>query len=199
MHYLYQAGSIRQRLLVLLHGTGGDENSLLPLAKQLDPTASILAIRGQVSENGALRYFKRLAHGHYDLADLQQRGQALRQFILSFAQQHDFKTEQIILVGFSNGANIAINMLLADRSSLKKAILFAPMYPVDTRSLTESKADTMVFISTGTQDPIVTTTASQEVLDLFTSRQAQVTSFQVRGHEITLESLEAAKVWLEKQ
>lgn len=103
-----------------------------------------------------------------------------------------------VLIGFSNGANMAINLLLADQSSFQKVILFAPMYPVDTSKLTEDKSHLNLFISMGTEDPLVSMADSQQVLSLFESRRAKVTPFWVTGHEIRLDSLQAAKEWLEQ-
>lgn len=198
MEYIYHQGESNQPLFVLLHGTGGNEESLLSIAEVLNNKASILAVRGTVSEHGALRYFKRLVEGLYDVEDLNQRGQELADFIIAFTKEKTIDLTSVVLIGFSNGANIAINLLLADKSPFRKALLMAPMYPVDTCHLTESKDKTKVFISMGKNDPIVTQEESQAVVNLFTDRQAQVETYWVNSHEVTLESLMAAKIWLNK-
>lgn len=192
----YYKGKDKQPLLILLHGTGGDEESLLPIVPYLNPDANILALRGEVSENGALRFFKRLAEDQFDQDDLEMRGKQLSRELSQFMTDNDFSSEEAVLVGFSNGSNMAINLLLQDKSPFKQAILFAPMYPVDTSSLQEEKKETKVFISMGEKDPIVPLSQSQKVIHEFESRKAQVTSFWVRSHEVTLESLQAAHDWL---
>ncbi len=106
MKTIYQQGAADAPVLVLLHGTGGDEQSLLEVGKALDPQASLLGIRGNVLENGMPRYFKRLAEGVYDEADLALRGDELAEFIRQAAKEHHFSLAQVVLVGYSNGANI---------------------------------------------------------------------------------------------
>ena len=90
MHSIFKKGHPEAPVFVLLHGTGGDETSLLPIAQELNKQATVLSIRGDVSENGMNRYFKRLAEGHYDLEDLEKRGEALHKFIQQAANEHQF-------------------------------------------------------------------------------------------------------------
>ncbi|EHI70725.1 alpha/beta hydrolase [Streptococcus ictaluri] len=199
MKAIFKAGQADQPIFVLLHGTGGDEHSLLAIADFLNPDANVLSLRGDVDENGLLRFFKRHGEGHFDLDDLEKRGQALLAFLKEASTEHHLDLNRTVLVGFSNGANMAINLLLADGSPLTKGMLFAPMYPVPIDHLRESKADTSVFLSMGKRDPIATLEDSQTVIELFQKRLAQVQTFWVGSHEITRESLEAAKDWLKKQ
>ncbi|KPJ22973.1 alpha/beta hydrolase [Streptococcus phocae] len=198
MEHIFQQGQANGPTLILLHGTGGNEESLLSVAEFLNPTANLLSLRGSVNENGALRFFKRHAEGQFDVADLEKRGQELLAFLKEAAKTYHFDLAEAVLVGFSNGANIAINILLADNSPLKKGILFAPMYPVDTSHLTQEKPDTKVFLSMGTNDPIVPITDCHEVIDLFEQRNANVQQFWVNSHEIRLDNLQAAKHWLDQ-
>ncbi|GFE42796.1 UNVERIFIED_CONTAM: alpha/beta hydrolase [Streptococcus canis] len=198
MTHLVKTGHPDQPTFILLHGTGGNEESLLSLANFLNPTANFISLRGEVNENGALRFFKRHREGFFDEQDLNTRGQQLKDFLEEQAKAHQFDLSDTVLVGFSNGANMAINLLLADESPFQKAILFAPMYPVDTSKLTEDKSHLRLFISMGTEDPLVSPTDSQHVLSLFESRGAKVTPFWVTGHEIRLDNLQAAKEWLEQ-
>lgn len=181
MEFIYHQGQENQPLFVLLHGTGGNEESLLPIAEMLNHKAHVLAIRGTVSEQGALRYFKRLAESHFDIDDLNQRGKELADFIITYSKEKNIALSSVVLIGFSNGANIAINLLLADKSPFTKALLMAPMYPVDTSHLTEKKDHTKVFISMGKNDPIVTQEQSQDVVNLFTDRHAEVETFWVNS------------------
>src|SRR5699024_9322945 len=82
MEHLFREGKTNHPVFIMLHGTGGNETNLLPLGEILDPEAAVLAIRGDVVENGMLRYFKRKEEGVYDVEDLNQRGEALHQFIV---------------------------------------------------------------------------------------------------------------------
>ncbi|XJS10003.1 alpha/beta hydrolase [Aerococcaceae bacterium WGS1372] len=198
MIHIYKEGKKNHPVFVLLHGTGGNENNLLGVAEFLDPQASILAIRGNVSENGMLRFFKRKEEGVYDLEDLEQRGKELYQFIVDSSKEYVFNLEDVILVGFSNGSNIAINMLLLKDSQLNKATLFAPMYPVDLSNNHKDLEGSAIYISAGRRDPIVPVSDSEEVINIFLSRNATVTSYWVNSHELNLDTLTQAKVWLAK-
>ena len=108
------------RTLLLLHGTGGDENDLLPLGADLDPEAALLSPRGQVLENGSARFFRRLAEGVFDEEDLIRRAHELADFIAEAAQQYDFDPQKMIAVGYSNGANIASAMLLLRPGTIQR-------------------------------------------------------------------------------
>ncbi|GAB3057173.1 alpha/beta hydrolase [Salinicoccus sesuvii] len=197
MKHIYNETKKGAPVFVLLHGTGGTEHDLLPLAGMLNPEYNVLSIRGNVSENGMNRYFKRHGEGQYDLEDLEYRGGELHDFIIEAAEQHDFDLEDVVLVGFSNGANIAINLILRDSSQFKKAALFAPLYPM---TLQDSKdlSDAEVFLSLGKGDPIVPEGESLRVVSIFEDRGADVTTTWVNGHSLPQEAAEKAKAWLDK-
>lgn len=190
--YIYEEKNKNHPTFVLLHGTGGQETDLLKVANWLDDSYNILAVRGDVEENGNLRFFRRNGHGNYDIEDLNQRGKALYQFIEKFARENALDISKVIPVGFSNGSNIAINMLLRDDSSFKKAILMAPMYPVELSEGLDL-SDLTVFLSMGKQDPITPLSDSENVIDIFESRGAQVTKHWTQGHQITQDVLKDAK------
>ena len=124
MKHIFKQGPHGKPVFLLLHGTGGDERDLLPLAEMLAPTYSILSVKGEVSENGMARYFKRLGEGQYDLEDLEYRGQELFQFIEESSKEYGFKLEDVIPVGFSNGSNMAINLILREQTPFQKSIAF---------------------------------------------------------------------------
>ncbi len=194
--YIYNEGQAGQPVFIVLHGTGGDERNLLPVVQALNPAATVLSIRGNVSENGMNRYFKRHAEGQYDVEDLMQRGQDLYQFIETKAAEYNFALEEAIYLGFSNGSNIAINMLLLDDSKINKAMLYAPMYPVDVEGA-QKLAGAKIFLSMGTNDPIVPREESDRVIQIFTDLDAEVTEFWVNSHELNGDNLLAGKQWLE--
>ena len=192
MKAIYQQGAADAPVLVLLHGTGGDEQSLLEVGKALDPQASLLGIRGNVLENGMPRYFKRLAEGVYDEADLALRGDELAD------KEYNFSLAQVVLVGYSNGANIAIRLLLNDSDHFKKAILYHAMYPVENVP-TNSLPDTHVFLSFGRNDPIVSLADSAYVQEIFTSRGAVLSTVWTPSHQLTYEEVEHSRMWLTEQ
>src|SRR5438046_4557153 len=100
------------RVLLLLHGTGGNEDDMVPLGRDLDPVAALLSLRGNVLENGMPRFFRRLSEGVFDEADVVRRAHELADFIAIAAKQYEFDPKQLTAVGYSNGANIAAAVLL---------------------------------------------------------------------------------------
>lgn len=194
--YIYNEGKAGKPVFILLHGTGADERNLLPVAEVLDAEATVFSIRGNVSEQGMNRYFKRHGEGQYDVEDLMKRGQELKQFIEEKAEEYGFALENAIYIGFSNGSNIAINMMLLDDSKVNKGMLFAPMYPIDTEEV-KDLPDTKVYLSMGENDPIVPRAESDRVINIFKDLGADVTEFWVNSHELNGETLLAGKRWLE--
>src|ERR687883_291241 len=121
---------------LLLHGTGGKEQDLIPLAYELDKRAAILSPRGKVLENGiAPRFFRRLAEGVFDLEDLKFRTNELADFVIDASKTYNFDLQRVIAVGYSNGANIAVSMLLLRPEVLSSAILFRAMVPLVPQTL----------------------------------------------------------------
>src|SRR5690349_13586240 len=136
------------RTLLLLHGTGGDENDLIQLGQMLAPDAGLLSPRGTVLENGAPRFFRRLAEGVFDLDDLRARTQHLIEFVEAAAEKYGFDPAHVTAAGFSNGANIAGSVLLTSPDTFSSAILFRPMVPfIPDHPL--SLSDKRVFIGAG--------------------------------------------------
>lgn len=195
MEYIYNENKKGAPVFVLLHGTGGTETDLLPLASALNHEYNVLSIRGNVKENGMNRYFRRLGEGNYDWEDLEFRGKELYEFIAKKAQEYDFKLEDVIFVGFSNGSNIAIQLMLQQEDKFKKAMLFAPLYPTDLERKHDF-SDVKVLLSLGKEDPIVPESESERVIKLFEDRNADVTTVWVNGHTLPQEALIAGKEWL---
>lgn len=144
------------RPLLLLHGTGGDEHDLVPLARQLAPGAALLSPRGDVLERGAPRFFRRFAEGVFDLADVERRTHALADFVAAAATRYGFDPAQLTALGFSNGANIAASLLLLRPDSLAGAALLRPMVVLEPPPpASPVLAGKRVLISSGDFDPIV--------------------------------------------
>ena len=184
------------RTLLLLHGTGGNEHDLIPLGRELDPTAALLSPRGKVLENGMPRFFRRLAEGVFDLEDLKNRTNELADFVAAAAQHYGFAPEKVVAAGYSNGANIAASMLLLRPEVLSAAILFRAMVPLVPDE--QPKLSSMrVWIGAGTNDPIIPTSETKRLAELLRKAGADVTirHFQA-GHELTMADVEAARDWL---
>jgi phospholipase/carboxylesterase/glyoxalase family protein len=186
------------RTLLLLHGTGGDENDLIQLGQMLAPDAGLLSPRGTVSENGAARFFRRLAEGVFDVPDLHARTKDLVAFIAAAAAHYKFDASKVIAAGFSNGANIATSVLLSSPDSLAGAILFRPMVPFIPENPT-SLAGKRVFIGAGESDAIVPKTHPDRLAELLRVLGADVTlKWQPTGHTLTRPDVSAAYEWMEE-
>ena len=198
MIHIYKEKNQKGPTLLLLHGTGGDERDLLPIAEIIDPVANILSVRGQVLENGSNRYFKRLAMGVFDLEDLVFRTKRLKEFVDWASDHYDFDRSQVIAVGYSNGANIAGSILFHYKDALKKAMLFHPMVPI--RKELPDLMGVDVFISAGKSDSICPSEESQELFDLLSAAKANVVlAWQPGGHRLSMEEIVEAKAWYEKK
>jgi predicted esterase len=184
------------RTLLLLHGTGGNERDLIPLGRELDPNTALLSPRGKVLENGMPRFFRRLAEGVFDLEDLKYRTNDLADFVTAAAQHYGFGSDNVVAVGYSNGANIAASILLLRPEVLPAAILFramVPLYPETQPNLSSVR----IWIGGGTNDPIISIAETKAVAELLRNAGADVTIryFQA-GHQLTKADLESAREWL---
>jgi predicted esterase len=182
--------------LLLLHGTGGDETDLLGLGRSLDSDAALLSPRGKVLEQGMPRFFRRLAAGVFDRADLIRRTDELADFVADAATRYGFDSRGVIAVGFSNGANIAASMLLLRPETLAAAALFRPMVPLTPETLPDL-ARLPIFIGSGRQDPIVPVAEAEQLAALLRHAGAAVTMhWETGGHGLTQGDLDAAREWM---
>jgi phospholipase/carboxylesterase len=184
------------RTLLLLHGTGGNENDLLSLGRGLDPTAALLSPRGKVLENGMPRFFRRLAEGVFDEQDLIRRTHELADFVGEAAERYQFDAAHVVAIGYSNGANIAGGILLMRPGVISGAALLRPMVPLIPQTLPELKA-APVLVSAGNQDPIVPAENARELVALLRRAGADVTvCFENAGHALTDMTLATTQRWL---
>jgi predicted esterase len=184
------------RTLLLLHGTGGDENDLIPLGDLIDREANLLSPRGQVLENGMPRFFRRLAEGVFDIPDLKARTIALGEFVEGASAQYGFPTGGVTAVGFSNGANIAAALLLMRPGLVREAVLLRAMVPLDVNPLPSLKG-TRVFIAAGEHDPIIPPSNSERLAQMLRDAGADVTlRWSPVGHQLTREDVDASRAWL---
>lgn len=182
--------------LLLLHGTGGDERALLPMAPLLEPGAAILSPRGKVLEQGRSRFFHRLSEGVFDIEDLKLRAHELADFVEAASARYGLDPGQVIAAGYSNGANIAAALLLLRPRTLAGAVLFRPMVPIVPDEL-PSLIGTPVFISAGRQDPIVRPEETKRLARLLGDAGAEVTvNWSASGHWLGREEIVAARQWL---
>lgn len=197
MNYLYKEGNKGKPVLLLLHGTGGDEHSLLALAEIIDPEASVLSVRGNVLEHGMPRFFRRVAEGVFDMEDLAVRTNELNNFLNDKSEEHGFDRNNIIAIGYSNGANIAANLLFSYENVLKGAILHHPMVP--NRDVTlPNQQGTEVFIAAGVNDPICPQHEAIDLQQFLTDAGANVTlEWETNGHQLTMTEVQKAKIWYE--
>lgn len=218
----FEPGSDGARpVLLALHGTGGDENDLIPLARMIDSRAPILSPRGRVLENGMPRFFRRLAEGVFDQEDLRVRTRELGEFIEAAAAEYGFDRRRVVAVGYSNGANIAASLMLAKTGSTETgtptfsadenskevsvpvsvpavfagAVLLRPMVPFEPAA-TPSARGTQILISASRQDPIVPPSSTERLAELLAAGGAEVTMrWYPTGHGLSQREIEDAAAW----
>ena len=190
------SNAVPRRTLLLLHGTGGNEDDLLGLGQQLDPLANLLSPRGKILEQGMPRFFRRLAEGIFDEVDLIQRTHELADFVQVAAQAYAFDVAQVFAVGYSNGANIAASMLLLRPEMLSGAVLFRAMVPLRPAQ-TPNLDGRSVLLSAGRTDPIIPTAQPQQLAEMLQAARAQVTlHWSAAGHNLLASEITTAQLWL---
>jgi phospholipase/carboxylesterase len=180
--------------LLLLHGTGGDENDLLGLGKMISPGSALLSPRGRVLEHGMPRFFRRLAEGVFDEADLRRRAHELGDFVSEARQRYGIAAP--VAVGFSNGANIAAALLLLEPEVLAGAILLRAMVPLSDPP-TADLAGKPVLLLSGQGDPIVPAGNSARLATLLSQAGASVTHRVLpAGHQLSQADVTLARDWI---
>jgi phospholipase/carboxylesterase len=197
-HIFRQGTDPKAPTLLLLHGTGGTENDLLPLAERIDAGASVLSVRGNILENGMPRFFRRLAEGVFDEADLIFRTRELNEFIHTAAEEYQFDRSRVVAIGYSNGANIAASLMFHTPRAFMGAILHHPMVPIRGLTLPELTS-TPVFIGAGRNDPICSAQETEELSGLLGGAGADIyVHWESFGHHLTGTEVEAAAAWYQK-
>lgn len=196
--YHYREGkgaSAEAPLFLVFHGTGGDENQFFELAGQLLPGARVVAPRGDVSEGGALRYFRRTGEGVYDMDDLALRVAQMTAFVA--ARKAEGKPRAVVGLGYSNGANILATVQFAAPDLFDASVLMHPLIP-----FTPPVADftgKSVLITAGQRDPMAPAAMTQGLHDYFAGQGAETTlSWHPGGHELRQEELRAVQAFLGK-
>ncbi|MCX7848864.1 alpha/beta hydrolase [Thermus sp.] len=198
MRFRYRVEGGQEPLtLLLLHGTGGDETSLLPLARALRPQAHLLSPRGQSVEEGVPRFFRRLGEGVLDLEDLQRRARELAEFVEHSLHAHALP-RPLVAVGYSNGANMALGLLFHHPSLLDGALLLRPMEPFGAPY--PPLPGKPILVLAGLRDPLVPQEAFQALLGRLQEAGARVQAHLLpTGHALVQGEMALAQAWLEEE
>jgi phospholipase/carboxylesterase len=195
-HYAEIAAAPGAPLLFLFHGTGGNETNLLGLGQRLLPNAHLIAPRGDVSEGGALRFFRRTGEGIYDMADLDRATAKTTAFIQAKVSETHAST--VLALGYSNGANILANVLFERPELLHAAVLMHPLIPFDPRPQ-PALAGRPILMTAGRSDPICPAPLTERLGEYLASQGAAIeTAWHDGGHEIRPEELAAVQAFLTK-
>ncbi|ARQ59535.1 MULTISPECIES: alpha/beta hydrolase [Rhizobium] len=189
VHRLH-AGAPGKPLLIVLHGTGGDENQLFDFGRQLLPEATVLAPRGDVSEHGAARFFRRSGEGVYDMADLSRATEKMAAYVKAAADE--YQASRIVGLGFSNGANILANVLI-EKGIFDLAVLMHPLIPFQPEARS-TLAGRKVLVTAGRRDPIAPMAVTEALSQYLKGRGAEVgTVWHPGGHEIAPLEIDAIR------
>lgn len=195
IHRYLPSSTGSDRVLLLLHGTGGDESDMLPLGREFDPDAAVLSPRGKVLENGMPRFFRRFAEGVFDEEDVIRRANELADFVAAAAARYGFHLLNVTAVGYSNGANISAAMMLLRPEVLAAAVMLRAMVPLSEPPRSDLSGK-RVLISAGRLDPIVPAENAQSLAELLRTRGADVSLVvQQASHGLVPADLAAVKQW----
>jgi predicted esterase len=183
--------------LLLLHGTGGSEEDLLPLGRMLLPGAALLSPRGKVLEHGMARFFRRVAEGVFDLDDLRRRTHELADWVATATAAYGLAGRPLIAVGFSNGANIAASLLLLRPEALAGAALVRATLPFEPE-VRPALAGRSVLIAAGRADPFVRPADVDRLAALLVEGGAEVVlRWSDGGHQMGPGEVSATRDWLQ--
>jgi len=194
IHHFEKGADASARPLLLLHGTGGDENDLVPFGRTIAPTASLLSPRGKVLENGMPRFFRRLTEGVFDEEDVRHRAQELADFVEAARARYGIAAP--IALGYSNGANIAAALMLMRPEVLAAAILLRAMAPL-SQAAPVDLTDKQILILSGQRDPIIQPEHAARLVSLL-QRDGATVEHRIlpTGHELSQADVTLAREWL---
>ena len=189
-----KAGASGKPILFTFHGTGGDENQFFDFAARLLPEATIVSPRGDVSEHGAARFFRRTGEGVYDMADLARATEKMAAYVSGLAAEYG--ASEILGLGFSNGANILANVLIEHGDLFDAAVLMHPLIPFQPKDNARLEGR-RVLITAGERDPISPAPVTKALADYFARQETQVTlEWHPGGHDIRPNEIEAIRTFL---
>lgn len=197
--YHFKAGNNNAMSLLLLHGTGGDEHDLVPLATEIvGDDVTLLSPRGDVNEYGQLRFFTRNPDGTFDQDDLIKRTNALADFIREACRKHDIHPSTLYALGYSNGANMIASLMFLHPDVLAGGILLRSFLPLDNPPQADVSGKNMLILS-GIVDQILPPEKGQELATKLEQGGANVTfNARLAGHELRREDIDDTKAWLKK-
>ena len=194
MKHIYIKGQ-SNRTLILFHGTGGSENDLIGIGQAIDAKANILSVRGNVSEHGMARYFRRIKEGVFDEKDLTFRTHELYEFLIEASNTYDFDLNNLVGFGYSNGANILSSLIFHYPNLFQGAVLSHPMIPYKSFDVPRLEG-LRIFIGAGENDPLVQISETQALKDLYVSNKADVTMYMgQQGHRLSQVELDQVISW----
>ena len=197
--HVFSPGEAGAPVLLMLHGTGGNEHEIASLAAELHPGAGVLAPRGQVQEHGMLRWFRRHGEGVFDVDDVIARATELAAFLNAAREHYNLGNRPVMAVGFSNGANIALATAMLQPQTLDRVIAFSGMYPFADRESPADLAGSRLLILNGEADPMAPLPSVSTLIAALHQNGADVEQvLRPGGHGIAHTDLEAAKEWLAK-
>lgn len=193
-HALTKASRPGAPLIFAFHGTGGDEHQFFDLAQQIAPEAGIVSPRGDVSEGGAARFFRRTGEGVYDMDDLARRTEAMAEFVAAHKARNP--DAPIHGFGYSNGANILASVAMTRPDLFDRIGLLHPLIPWEPEAV-PALAEKRVLITAGKRDPICPWPMSQRLIDWFTAQGTEVsTEVHDGGHELRQPELLALQAFV---
>lgn len=197
MKFQYQKGR-NDHLVICLHGTGGQADSLFPMGHYIDPEASLIGFQGEVNENGLARYFERYEDGRFNLQSLDEASKDFMESLDQFLEEHpEYTPEKRTLIAYSNGANLTLNILKYQDLKIRNAILFHPsLFRENIAFHTQSML--RVFLTYGENDPYIDRKSFEILLELLEKAGIEGEAFtHQQGHRLVKEELKKAKVFYE--
>ncbi|TCL65124.1 alpha/beta hydrolase [Rhizobium sp. BK251] len=186
-----RAGAPGKPILFVFHGTGGDENQFFDFGSRLLPEATIVSPRGDVSEYGAARFFRRTGEGVYDMADLERATAKMAAYVKALASEHG--ASKVLGLGFSNGANILANVVIEHGDLFDASVLMHPLIPFRPKD-NAALEGRQVLITAGERDPICPVPLTQALADYFEHQKADVSvEWHPGGHDIRPNEIEAVR------
>jgi phospholipase/carboxylesterase len=197
VHHFIPSSRKMNKVILLLHGTGGDENYLIDIGRRIAPGAAILTPRGNIFDNGSNRFCLRSPEGVFDTADVKLRTDELTDFILKASKHYKFDVNRLSVIGYSNGASVAAGVILTHPGIIKRAVLFHPGLPLILEVLPDLSS-TRALITYGDNDTIVKPADSEALANLLKKCRAQVVVYKhSKHHELEKSEIIAAKRFLE--
>lgn len=185
-------------VIICFHGTGGTEHDLLQLGQRISPEATLIGIRGDVNERGMNRYFKRFGPGVFDESSIIFETKKIYEEIIMLVKTYQLQNQELYVLGYSNGANIASSLIFHYPDLFKKAWLFHPMNPFKSFDY-PSFEGLQVFVAAGRNDPIVTQQETLELVDIYDKHHAYIETFwSSEGHRLSMLSVQAAHDFFNK-